>query len=189
MKKFTLIEFMVVISIIGILFSLLMPALSNAREKARRTVCLSNLKQIGTAIALYSNDNEGYAPFMVDPSLGKSGHVPYLIDIGIMDEMKKYGWSLDLLECPSNNRFHETLKVGDIQAHHNAYVVTLGYILTTKHVFEEGITTIGRFYDTETSIADLKYTLSDPDKVIFGDLNHYTSTHSTPRMMTNHGGA
>ena len=58
MKKFTLIELLVVVAIIGILVSMLMPALAGAREKARISVCLSNQKQLGLAYTMYSDDND-----------------------------------------------------------------------------------------------------------------------------------
>jgi len=64
MKKpgFTLIELLVVIGIIAILMAILMPALNLAREQARRTRCMSNMRQIGVALAAYQNEYERTPP-------------------------------------------------------------------------------------------------------------------------------
>ena len=67
-RGFTLIELLVVIAIISLLTAILFPVFASVRGKARQAVCASNMRQIGMAIAMYSQDNDDLYPFAVDPS-------------------------------------------------------------------------------------------------------------------------
>ena len=65
-KGFTLVELLVVISIIAVLLAVMMPALNKARAKSAQTVCMTNLRQIGFAMQMYADDNRDFYP---DPML------------------------------------------------------------------------------------------------------------------------
>jgi len=71
-RAFTLVELLVVISIIGLLMSILLPSLNRVRSQARTVVCMSNLRQIGLAVCMYVGDYDGYLPPAYEP--GKAIH-------------------------------------------------------------------------------------------------------------------
>jgi prepilin-type N-terminal cleavage/methylation domain-containing protein/prepilin-type processing-associated H-X9-DG protein len=70
---FTLIELLVVIAVIAIIAAILFPVFEQAREKARQTSCLSNLRQIGFALGLYTEDYDGRLPDRRDLKLALPG--------------------------------------------------------------------------------------------------------------------
>jgi len=101
---FTLIELLLVIALIATLAGLLLPALGRAKEAGRATACLSNLRQAGVALQLYTQDHNNRLPFMRDQSLTVTNELP-----GPDQVLSNYLGNVRVLRCPSDlQRLFET---------------------------------------------------------------------------------
>lgn len=108
LRGFTLIELLVVIAIIAILAAILFPVFAQAREAARKTTCLNNLKQIGTAHIMYAQDyDETLCPSYTNPQVSGSVRPPATEPIdpqafGWADLINPYVKNMGIFTCPSN---------------------------------------------------------------------------------------
>ncbi len=118
-RGFTLIELLVVIAIIAILAAILFPVFARAREKARQTSCLSNVKQLGLGVMMYAQDYDEVLPVSHNPEVPSDANnwyeviMPYVKNQQIFtcpsasNQWLGYGWNYDVLGYGSSSYCQE----------------------------------------------------------------------------------
>ena len=131
---FTLIELLTVISIIGVLAALLMPALSGAREKGKQIACQSNLHQIGVAILVYAGDYQNHTPpaFQVPTSAPEFAWYTLLTNGNYV--------TTKVFHCPDDPRMPQT---GNTPV---SYAMVIGYNNTDQKYNAGGNPNSGNFW-------------------------------------------
>ena len=182
-RAFTLVELLVVIAIIAILAGILFPVFAQAKRAAKKTVCLSNLHQIGLAIAMYMDDSDQVFPSALDASDKYSSEIwesqpqwrERIAQMPMLHEvLQPYMKSKELFRCPSDTG-------GEYLDNHYPQKINAGSSMYAKY---------GSSYFFRTEIAfkyftETRFKLPSDINVIFDGLGHW---HGDGRPLNSNDG-
>jgi len=162
-RGFTLIELLVVIAIIAILAAILFPVFARAREKARQTSCLNNLKELGLGAIMYAQDYDEFHPYCYfiaapgfDDGVSREG---YTMMSGLMPYVK----NAQIFKCPSLKSANTTY------THTNNVQIVSDYSFSCYYVWSGGA--------TNAALRDETFENVDPSAVVM--MSSYTGGYRT----------
>jgi len=179
-RGFTLVELLVVIAIIGILIALLLPAIQSAREAARRSECLNNLKQLALACQNYSDGKKQFPPGKVINGLGSTNNrscwtleiLPYIEEQGLF---KRYDFSkanvdvinrpvvqtpLKAMTCPSDDNAGK-LAIPEPEQSYGEWATGSYRAVTGKGYYVPSTTSVEYYFDSNKLKIDSKLKITD----------------------------
>lgn len=177
---FTLIELLVVIAIIAILASLLLPALSHAKERSKRVACLNNQRQLLLTVHIYAGDNqEKLLAGGTDAGDPRDTHTP-IFSMVSKTNLLRYASDLKAVDCPSLTRW---MTKGEGWRMHEGWGIAIGYHYLAGH---EGTPWEPMAGITNQWISPQK-TDDDPTLPLVADLNVWAP--SFQRILAPHTGS
>ncbi len=179
-RAFTLIELLVVIAIIAILAGLLLPALASAKERSRRAVCQSNIRQFVLATHVYAGDFGDRLPSGLTDALDPDDtHTP-LLSTNSRNLLLHYSGGQDVLDCPNLARYFRTERDWRV---HEGFGLAIGYHYLGGHSNTPWQVTAPA---TAPWISPQR-TAEDPTLALVADLNVFC--HPYLRMIAPHAGS
>jgi prepilin-type N-terminal cleavage/methylation domain-containing protein len=174
---FTLVELLVVIAVIAILAALLLPALSGAKERARRAACLNNIRQFIFAAHLYAGDHDDLLPRgQTDNRNTNDTHTP-ILSSATKTNLLRYASPVKVLDCPNLASSFEKDQGWRV---HPDYGIAIGYHYLGGHS-NTPWPPVGSVNNTWLSP---QRTVDDPTLVLVADLNVYA--YSFQRILAPH---